>query len=239
MILWRFDIEDFIQTKRYPLVVDNPTSNLPIVRLDRAPEIPEERWGLMIGDCIHNLRSALDYIAWCLAGSDRAETNTQFPICTNRERWQDQVVRRLGRMTPAAIALIERTQPFHSTTPSHTPLNVIRVLSNTDKHKMITVVAAALSSFKIYIPVKNPEIVPTLELVDSPVLCDNAVLARIKITNAPVKVDVESHLAIDITFADTSIFHPRTRVIENIQIMINEVTAMIREFESQPGLFHE
>ena len=232
------EINSFIQTKRYPLVVDKPTDNLRIVRLDSAPEIPAEQWGLLVGDCIHNIRSALDYIAWRLAGSDCADTNTQFPIFITREGWRHRGVSRVRRMKPEARALIERTQPFHSATPNHALLNVIRILDDTDKHKLVTVVAAAPSSLRIDIPTTHPEIVPTPKFFNLPVLSSNAVLATVEVPNAAENVEVEPNLTIDVVFGD-SFFPPRTHVIESIRNMIVEVTFTVTAFEAQPGLFHE
>ena len=232
------EINAFIQTKRYRLVVDKPTDNLRIIRLESAPEIPTERWGLLVGDCIHNLRSALDYIAWRLAGSDRADTNTQFPIFTTREGWQRQGVRRIRGMKTEARALIERTQPFHSTTPDLALLNVIRILDDTDKHKLITVVAAAPSSLSIDIPTTHPEIVPTPTFFYPPVLSDNAVLAMVEIPNTTDNVEVESNLTINVAFGDRC-FPRRTHVIESIRNMIVEIMTTVQAFEAQPGLFHE
>jgi hypothetical protein len=51
------------------------------VSLDVQP--PLVRWGILIGDSVHNLRSALDHPAWQLAG-DAASRTTEFPILSAR-----------------------------------------------------------------------------------------------------------------------------------------------------------
>ena len=56
-------------------------------RSHNAPDLPGEDWALRIGDCIHNLRAALDYIAWRLAGSRPTDTQTQFPIFNTKPGW--------------------------------------------------------------------------------------------------------------------------------------------------------
>ena len=134
-------------------------------------------------------------------------------------------------MKPEAIALIERTQPFHSTTPDHALLNVIRILDNTDKHKLITVVAAAPSSLSINIPTTHPEIFPTPKFFDLPVLSDNAVLAMVEIPNTTDNVEVESNLTINVAFGGRFFPH-RTHVIESIRNMIVEIMTTVQAFEA-------
>ena len=50
----------------------------------RAVDVPDldDKWALMIGDCVHNLRSALDYLAHELvrANGGTPDDHTQFPV---------------------------------------------------------------------------------------------------------------------------------------------------------------
>ena len=232
------EIDAFIQTKRYRLVVDKPTDHLCIVRLDTTPVIPAERWGLLVGDCIHNLRSALDYTAWQLAGGDTADTHTQFPIFETREEWQSKGVSRIRRLKPEARALIKRMQPFHSATPRDALLNVIRILDNTDKHMLIPVVAAAPRSFRIDVVADSSAIVPQPTFIRPPVLSGNAVLATLENSNAANDAKVEPYLTIFIAFGE-SLFPVPVHLIYSINNMFIDVKDVIDAFERRPELFHE
>jgi hypothetical protein len=70
--------------------------------------IPQHSWGLLLGDSVHNLRSALDYIAWRLAGSDPTDLKTLFPICIHPAKFQSQRFR-FGRIHPGSVGqLVEK-----------------------------------------------------------------------------------------------------------------------------------
>jgi hypothetical protein len=48
-----------------------------IVAVDCEPDGP--RWAVLVGDCAHNLRSALDHLIWTISGTDPPE-RFEFPI---------------------------------------------------------------------------------------------------------------------------------------------------------------
>lgn len=54
-------------------------------RADRPPP-DDDRWGLIAGDCVHNLRSALDHLAvqLVIANGGAAGNKTSFPIWFRR-----------------------------------------------------------------------------------------------------------------------------------------------------------
>lgn len=53
-----------------------------LFRVESVIEWPRREWGIIVGDAIHCLRSALDHLVYGLA-SER-DTRTQFPICRTR-----------------------------------------------------------------------------------------------------------------------------------------------------------
>ncbi len=121
-------------------------------------EQPTPRLGLVLGDFIHNIRSALDYVAVALAADNGAENieRIQFPICDSTATWRDNIEQRKPERGPSPvdgiphdkIALIEKAQPYHAPRAhraGHPLLQLLR-LSNTDKHRELhvgTVNAAA------------------------------------------------------------------------------------------------
>jgi hypothetical protein len=102
----------------------------------------------MIGDCVHNARSALDYVAWRLLGGDLTDRITQFPIYLdpadfNTARWRlTRIVRkrppvRLG-IHPDALIAIKNCQPYVRSDPEANPLWLLQELDARDKHKLLT-----------------------------------------------------------------------------------------------------
>lgn len=106
-------------------------------------------WGVMLGDAIHNLRSALDLLIWQLVLLDTGKPGTgenQFPICdTGASYWSgtkerpSMRERRLRGVSDAHKAVIDEEQPYRTWTPPsvNRPLSVLRDLSNHDKHRLI------------------------------------------------------------------------------------------------------
>lgn len=120
---------------------------------DFAETAPIDHWGLLIGECVHNLRSALDNLAFALARLQRDPPSRPsaiaFPICQDRSRFENSGRAKLDQMPARVGELIERLQPFQrdgsqeAGTPDSDPLVLLQWLSNTDKHRVPSVVLIA------------------------------------------------------------------------------------------------
>ncbi len=87
-------------------------------------EDPDPDWGLLIGDCLHNARTALDYVMvrlWAqTTGQDPRDVgNVQFPIYDDPGEFASKVGR-LRKNLPFSgyLARIEELQPFNAFNPS-------------------------------------------------------------------------------------------------------------------------
>jgi hypothetical protein len=124
------------------------------------PLLPSH-WPLMVGDAVHNMRSALDHIVWALStkfaarypqGSPAHPTDTealkiQYPICvtegryfgTKKGKWKDGQRFKCARFVgPEAITVIDNTQPHHRRNDAHEhPLAILAKFSNEDKHRKL------------------------------------------------------------------------------------------------------
>ena len=119
-----------------------------IYRVKRAgPQDPT--WSAIIGDCVHNLRAALDHLAWqlVLASGNRPDLTTQFPIRTSRCRWNPRT--RCPEPTPLKVGggvsreimeVIESIQPYHGGDTGRR-LKMLNSLDVVDKHHTLVVVA--------------------------------------------------------------------------------------------------
>jgi hypothetical protein len=120
----------------------------PLIRIHWRLKIKKpfpERWSLLIGDVLTNLRAALDYAFWAAAvrhsGQPAKPTQLQFPIHTSASNFTrtERTLRPL--VAPDIWTLIEQMQPFHGSDRAHTaPLEILRWLSNIDKHRFVHVV---------------------------------------------------------------------------------------------------
>lgn len=116
-------------------------------------------WGVIFGDAIHNLRSALDHLVWQLVllnGKTPSGAN-QFPICDTGANywsagWKDGKKTpstrewRLEGVSDAHKALIDEMQPYRTRVPPRTTraLSALRDLSNYDKHRLVHLTAFAV-----------------------------------------------------------------------------------------------
>jgi hypothetical protein len=101
---------------------------------------PPPRIGAIVGDVVHNLRSALDVAAWQLAlNNDEAATlkernQVSFPLTRCAAEFK-KPHRALKFFSEQAGEVVERLQPYQ---PSMEALGWLRDLSNADKHRVAT-----------------------------------------------------------------------------------------------------
>ncbi|MBI3104718.1 MAG: hypothetical protein HYY95_03910 [Candidatus Rokubacteria bacterium] len=124
------------------------------LRIVTVPEVGDflDRVGLLLGDAIHNLRSALDHMVFQLAaanlGSPPGEkARTQFPICDDDKKFKEDAKSMLKDVREDDRLRIESFQPYHRwNVPPNTqysdqlgghfhPIHKLRELSNLDKHR--------------------------------------------------------------------------------------------------------
>ncbi len=107
-------------------------------------EDPPPRLSLLIGDCVANLRSALDRFAYQLSvmACKNATTSVQFPIFTSEREFRDpqrgqRMIRDIRQAT--ARSLIEDLQPFQreSSVRATHPLAVLDRLCTIDQYRLM------------------------------------------------------------------------------------------------------
>jgi len=112
---------------------------------------PTERWSLIFGELIHNLRSALDNLAWGLAcvkaDPPKKPKIIKFPIIQNRKDFKDEGKPITDQMTQDAAEVIKGMQPFEQSenNPARNYLVLLQKFNNEDKH---TVPYILFTSFK-------------------------------------------------------------------------------------------
>jgi hypothetical protein len=108
---------------------------------------PPPKWSALIGDCIHNFRSALDHVAYHIVKTYGVpDRNTQFPLCLTPARYPDQAKQCFGERARQGLkTAVERLQPYHrrNKTPNLYALWQLHRLDIIDKHRQLLPVVMA------------------------------------------------------------------------------------------------
>lgn len=107
----------------------------------RAVAVPEldDRWALVLGDCVHNLRSALDYLVYELVRANGGEPDerTEFPVHA-----LPGGVRVPGGIADDALRLIEEVQPYAATDEANR-VQAIDIIDCAARRRLVSLVPAA------------------------------------------------------------------------------------------------
>jgi hypothetical protein len=169
------------------------------------------RWSVIVGDFIHNLRSALDHLACQLvlvSGGTNIDS-AQFPIFT-REPTSGRPLAAWQRMTDGMstriIKEVRRIQPYTAgDTAKETALGILNALSNEDKHKLLIPTVAAVARHqqgtiglieRQDVEIIDPEITVGVPLNNG----DEIARARIRTTGPNPQVDHQGPIPMDIAF---------------------------------------
>jgi hypothetical protein len=190
------------------------------------------RPSIIIGDIVHNLRSALDHLVWQLVlfNGETPKTNNQFPIESSQAAFVKNGPRRLAGLCADHAARIEGLQPFTRTDDDVLSqarawaLELVRDLSNHDKHRLIHPVTAATGPGTEFQFGSNDDAGPLGEITFSGRIAAGVEFARIGIT--PVGPDPQvwlltNEIASDIRFADSA--EPVMSVVRTLRMVVADV----------------
>lgn len=212
-----------------------------VVRLAHVPPTPPH-WGAIVGDVLHNLRSALDLLAWqaVIAGGGTPGKKTGFPVNAHNEDEQGDknVTVALKGAVPELVAAMRRFQPYnrcHTTEAlRNDALWVLHRLNIEDKHHLLVTCAAVVGDVSHEVPYEalGGEVTVTLQPAR-----DGAEVLRY--SNIPKPVD---HLVMnprgtfDVWITETE--DTAYIGVKDLHGLVQQTTAIIDAFErdpSQPG----
>lgn len=118
--------ETYLEAKPYVVTCDYETDVGCYVARLAIRKAPPLRLGAILGDVIHNLRSALDQVTWLLAGREKpfeellkVRECIYFPITSSPKAFSDHRV--MPYIGNDAKALLELLQPYQRDSRSSTP----------------------------------------------------------------------------------------------------------------------
>jgi hypothetical protein len=201
------------------------------VKVERLPELPS-RIGAIIGDVLHNLRSALDHLVWQLAifnGVRKPRQGTAYVMADSAKDFRN-ACHRLIDLDPAHQAMIEERQPYNLKGKGLPELARLRILNNRDKHRaLIPVMVRSLyvgetPAFEgVNCSVEETEIVTSGDDLDV-----GGVIARLKLSNleGEPNVKLNGYLIPDVRFSESQESIPATFLLIGGKVVI-----VVKEFE--------
>ena len=159
-----------------------------------------ERLPLILGDCLGNLRSTLDYLVeqLVLANGQKPAKSNAFPIALTSDAYREELDRgRLRGVDPDAIAVIKELQPYHlGIDAERSRLAVLNKFTNINKHRRIL-----LTCLKTVAPMPDLHFIGTqaFATVNPPVIQGNAEFGPFEVFGDQVKVkaNVVAYVAFD------------------------------------------
>jgi hypothetical protein len=209
---------------------------------------PPTELGLMIGDVIDNMRSALDHAVYELtvANIGHEVPQTAFPVCVTKAAWATWSRRhkewahhtgmyKLRGVPRGARTLIREHQPFHWKRYRRRALWIIEELWNIDKHRSIHLTTTAPSIGHSEIEVLNPavSIVRERHFQGRPI--ENAIVGRSTYSKGSVESDVSVKMSLSATavFKETSagMHGPVVETLTRLENYVTEFLAALARFD--------
>lgn len=212
--------------------------------LPKCPPV-DENLPLIIGDYVHNLRSALDHLAKQLAALDK-KTNIyrqlSFPIFATQRGWKDKGISKIKPFVcDKAFEAVKREQPYHALEFGKDPLKrilwVLQELDDIDKHRVIVVVSQQMRqrSVSVTLGIGGPTVIVPTPDEGWRQLEDGATVARVNLAGLgafkPSEVRVKVDGIASLRFADTGLVVDNMTIAEVLPKLFNETASIIRRFE--------
>lgn len=206
------EIAAFFATDPYTVVPEFDAKTGEHVFRLRIREHPPLRLGTIVGDFATNTRAALDHLVWqlVLLNGKKPNSKTAFPVYRTESEVAGDVEDRLGRVHPDHRAIIEEAQPHTAGDRAEQHwLALLSWLVNHDKHRVVHATYgylptpdAAFFTFKTPGGVIVPATHEGFSIAGDRRAVDGAELARIKLTDPNLQVEMHVRGSLDIAFGD-------------------------------------
>jgi hypothetical protein len=241
------EISEYSKIRPYEAVRDRQLDPNAYVYRAHLREDPPPCLALIVGDFIHNLRSALDHVAVALSKA-KWKSKAHFPFvehdlwetdietgeyvskwATDRELW----ARYTSGMAEEPLAIIKALQPYRSAEDAAThPLRILHTLDNTDKHRRLAIVTLGLlnAATTIYTDDRSALFHQWLPgMVE-----DGAVVAAFPFEDASAEVNVHIHgaaqVAIEMTWANRGLLKVPDSLTDLVKFVQANVISPLEPF---------
>lgn len=243
---WRDHLNE---TDTRPFILDTnyePDKGYYSVCFHQVQAVPTEL-SLIVGDCVHNLRSALDHLAWEIVPDSFKESATSgrlrdiaFPIIGDSAGWSGAITRRVPDVMPEQVAILLSRQPFEvqPCAPERSALAVLRDASNTDKHQtIVTAVCSVLDGIqpeRVWVTADEPgfqvrDIKMTRPL--GPTLVEEGAEVA-QVVGIPIVGQAKPHVSVVTSTPPYVSFENRVAVLGTLSIAIREIESLIADIEA-------
>ncbi|HET6683285.1 MAG TPA: hypothetical protein VFG75_06280 [Gaiella sp.] len=180
-----------------------PSSDLGhyVFRIEK-PRVPNREWGVLVGEVVHNLRSALDQAVY--AASVSPSRDNEFPVCRDPDDWDRRSSKLLKGVPPSAVKIIRSAQPFRQRDVERHEFLLLHGMWNHDKHRLLHTTALVVGE-------PRPQVVPLADVGEivqvewlSEPLEERREVARVTIrpSGANPKMTLEGRLPVGVAFAE-------------------------------------
>lgn len=106
------EVAAYLESQPFSLYAEEGDDGYLLTKV-RITRYPPEEWSLLVGDIVHNARSALDHLAWRLVESCGAlpSQSTAFPITDAPEGYSDRLRADLKGTTAEVRAAVRALAP--------------------------------------------------------------------------------------------------------------------------------
>lgn len=211
----------------------------------KVREAPPLRWGIIVGEIVHNLRSALDHLVHQLAlANGKTPDGISYPVLTEdpggpkvSDRTRSIWTNLTKRIHPDDLTIIERTQPYKREYPGvGKALSGLNRLSNWDKHNAIHLSGTFLTDSRF-----SFEAVRDVELGDTEFghvgTFQNGTVVAVcpcRFTGPNPKVKMKDELAYGVAFLDGPSGVKGKDVVLILMRLANFVNDILLELGSSP-----
>jgi hypothetical protein len=233
----RYQIQDlderfraFAEERAYNVGSDyTPLSNSDlghyVFRIEK-PRVPNREWGVLVGEVVHNLRSALDQAVY--AASVSPSRANEFPVCRNPDEWEGRSSKLLTGVPPSAVKVIHDAQPFRQREVERHEFLLLHGMWNHDKHRLLHTTALVVGE-------PRPQVVPLADVAEivqvewlSEPLEEHREVARVTIrpSGANPKMTLEGQLPVGVAFAEGVDGAPALKGLHVIAVLQNAFSAV-------------
>jgi hypothetical protein len=144
-------INDFLREYGYRLVPDTDSSDAQKGHLLRPERPLPEALVCTAGDAVHNLRSALDHLAFSVATHNqvpaKVRNSASFPTWKNWDAFNSAIKEgEIPQLAPGWGNFLSFIEPYNGGTGAY--LRTVNVLDNIDKHRSLIVLAMQADKYR-------------------------------------------------------------------------------------------